>query len=383
MAKLDWSIMNEDILITGGAGFIGSHLADALLSQGHKVTVLDLLHPQVHGPEQHPPAYLQRDVTLVRGDVRDGRVLSAALAGKTVVYHFAAYTGVGQSMYQIHEYLDVNVGGTAVLLEQLIQNRGQVRKLILASSRAVYGEGAGYCPSCGMVNPPPRSLSQLRAGRWELVCPNGHTTIKPMPTPENKLLDPLSIYAISKQNQEQICRLMGETYDLPVVILRYFNVYGSRQSLKNPYTGVINAFITRLLNDKPPQVYEDGRESRDFVHVGDVVQACLLAMRLDKANGKTINVGSGQAATLLQVAQAVAQALDGPEPVITGQYRAGDIRHCHADLRQAETLLDYRPQVTLAEGLQELLNSIELQSIEDQTERAEQELITRGLAAKR
>lgn len=373
--------MAENVLITGGAGFIGSHLSDALLQQGHEVTLLDLLHPQVHGAEQRLPDYLNPDAVFIRADVRDGRSVSAALTGKTIIFHFAAYTGVGQSMYQIHDYLDVNVGGTAVLLEQLIQQRGQVRKLILASSRAVYGEGMVSCSVCGPVHPPSRPLAQLRAKQWDLVCPNGHSTVEPLPTQESSPLVPLSIYAISKQNQEQICRLIGETYDLPTVILRYFNVYGSRQSLKNPYTGVINSFIARLLNGKAPQVYEDGRESRDFIHVQDVVQACLLAMRHDSANGQTINVGSGEAISLHQVAQTVAQALNGPEPIVTGQYRAGDIRHCYADLRKAKALLGYQPGVNLEDGLRELLDSIAGQPIQDQTEIAEQELITRGLAA--
>jgi dTDP-L-rhamnose 4-epimerase len=374
-------MMPEKVLITGGAGFIGSHLADALLTAGHHVTILDVLHPQVHGEAQQAPVYLNPEIQLIKGDVRDGRALQAALSRQTIIFHFAAHTGVGQSMYQIHDYLDVNVGGTAKLLEQLIQKRGEVKKLILASSRAVYGEGAYHCPTCGRAHPPPRSLAQLRRGEWDLVCPNGHGVLEAVPTPEDKTPDPLSVYAISKQNQEQICRLMGSTYEVPVVVLRYFNVYGSRQSLNNPYTGVINTFVTRLMNGKQPQVYEDGRESRDFVHVHDVVQACLLALRHRQADGETINVGSGQAVSLLQVAQAVAQMANGPKPIVTGQYRAGDIRHCHADLSKAGALLGYRPQVSLEQGLRELFDSLSGRVVEDRTQVVEQELIARGLAA--
>src|SRR5688572_8767234 len=211
----------QKVLITGGAGFIGSHLTDSLIRQGHEVTLFDLLHPQIHGAEQRPPAYLNPAARLIQGDVRDTKALQSVLASTDVVFHFAAYTGVGQSMYQISEYLDVNVQGTAVLLEQLSQS-ATVRKLIIASSRAIYGEGAYHCPHCGPVQPAPRTLEQLRAGRWDVACPRCGRPLQPIPTPETKTADPRSIYAISKQNQEQIAALIGEVYQLPVVVLRFF-----------------------------------------------------------------------------------------------------------------------------------------------------------------
>lgn len=370
------------VLITGGAGFIGSHLADLLISQGHEVTLFDLLHPQVHGPEQKPPDYLHPAARLIQGDVRDPAALQAALDGIDVVFHFAAYTGVGQSMYQISEYLDVNVQGTATLLEQLSRPSSSVRRLIIASSRAVYGEGAYHCANCGPVAPLPRTADQLRAGHWQVICPHCGQPIQPIPTPETKTADPRSIYAASKLNQEQISLIVGEAYNLPVVVLRFFNVYGPRQSLKNPYTGVINTFITRLVNGLPPQVYEDGRPSRDFVHVSDVCQACLLAMTSVTAAGQILNVGSGQPLSLLEVAQTIARHLNGPSPIITGQYRLGDIRHCHADLTRSRQQLGYTPQVPFDAGIAQLLEQLAGQEWADQSAQAEAELIARGLAAR-
>jgi dTDP-L-rhamnose 4-epimerase len=372
----------KKILITGGAGFIGSHLADSLINQGYEVTLFDMLHPQVHGVERRLPDYLNPAAHLIQGDVRDANALAAALDGIEVVFHFAAYTGVGQSMYQISEYLDVNVQGTAALLELLSRPSSSVRKLIVASSRAVYGEGAYHCPRCGPVSPLPRTAEQLRAGRWELTCPCCGQTVQPIPTPETQTTDPRSIYAVSKLNQEQISLLIGEAYGLPVVVLRFFNVYGPRQSLKNPYTGVINTFITRSMNGLPPQVYEDGRESRDFVHVSDVCQACLLAMTNEAANGRIFNVGSGQSLSLLEVAQTIATHLGGPAPVITGQYRVGDIRHCDADLTHARQRLSYSPAVSFAAGITQLLNEVAGQVWADQSGKAEAELVARGLSAR-
>jgi len=373
--------MVENVLITGGAGFIGSHLADALIAQGHRVTIFDNLHPQIHGPEQKAPEYLNKQARLVRGDMREQSLVQEVLTNQTVVFHFAAYTGVGQSMYQIQEYLDVNVQGTAVLLELLSQHKHQVHKVILASSRAVYGEGAYECSECGIVYPEPRSLKHLHAEQWEVHCPACKQPLIPIPTPEEKPANPYSVYAISKQTQEQICQLVGETYHIPTVVLRYFNVYGPRQSLKNPYTGVINTFITRLMNGKAPEVYEDGQESRDFVHVSDVVQACLLAMEKNLANGQIINVGSGEQTSLLQAATILADLLGGPAPIITGQFRAGDIRHCYADIRRASTLLGYQPRVSFKDGISDLLAALAGQQWEDTSYIPFQELKERGLTA--
>ncbi|MCP4360744.1 MAG: SDR family NAD(P)-dependent oxidoreductase [Chloroflexi bacterium] len=373
--------MSENVLITGGAGFIGSHLADTLLKAGHQVTVLDILHPQVHGQMRKIPDYLDDRVRVIQGDIRDKEVLRETLVGKTTVYHFAAYTGVGQSMYQISEYLDVNVGGTAVLMELLSEQKNSIKRLVLASSRAVYGEGVGNCPQCGLVHPAPRPIDQLRDGRWEVVCPNCGRAVQSQPTSEETTAAPYSIYAISKQNQEQVCLLIGETYNIPVVVLRFFNVYGPRQSLSNPYTGVISTFITRMKNDRAIPVYEDGRESRDFVHIQDVVQACELALEQEAAVGKIFNVGSGEALTLLQIAQIVTEKFGGPELIISGQYRAGDIRHCTADLTLARKLLGYNPQITFSAGIDNLLADLRRQHWQDHSHIAEQELVKRGLAS--
>lgn len=375
--------MSKKALITGGAGFIGSHLADALLAMGYEVTVLDVLHPQVHGPQQRVPDYLHTAVHLVQKDARDRVALQAVLEGVDVVFHFAAYTGMGQSMYQIEEYLDVNVGGTAVLLQLLSEIPQKAPKLIIASSRAVYGEGAYHCSRCGPVFPHLRTLQQLRDGHWQVHCPSCGRDTQPIPTPESKPVNPGSIYAASKVTQEQGSLITGTTYGVPVVVLRFFNVYGPRQSLQNPYTGVISTFLMRLVNGKPPQVYEDGRESRDFVHVKDVVQACVLAVEKEEANGRIFNVGTGRPLSMLQIAQLLAAEFGGPDPVITGQFRAGDIRHCYADIAKIRNVLGYEPQIRMETGLKELLQDVAGQPLADLSSLAEAELVKRNLAAKR
>jgi dTDP-L-rhamnose 4-epimerase len=369
------------VLITGGAGFIGSHLADALVDQGHQVVILDILHPQVHGTARKEPDYLNPQAELVKGDVRNDDLLNDLLSNTDVVFHLASYTGVGQSMYQIQDYLDVNVLGTATLLQVLSENQHNVRKLIVASSRAVYGEGAYRCEECGLVAPSPRSADQLQCGEWGIKCPDCGHSVRPIPTAEDKPLDPGSIYAVSKMNQEQACLVVGQAYDLQVVALRYFNVYGPRQSLRNPYTGVIATFITRLMNGKPPEVYEDGRESRDFVHVSDVVQATLLAMQKEEANGQILNVGSGKRLSLLEIAEIVAAEYGGSKPIITGKFRVGDIRHCYANLTRSQQILGYKPEVTFEEGIRDIINRSHYEKSKDCSSIAEEELRARGLAS--
>ena len=377
----------ERVLVTGGAGFIGSHVVDALLARGDEVTVLDVLHPQVHGAARVPPAYLDPEVRLVVGDVRDRDTLAPLLDEAEVVVHLAAYTGVGQSMYQVRDYLDVNVVGTGVLLELLGDDRRGVRALAIASSRAVYGEGAYRCVTCGVVTPHSRSTAQLLAGEWEPRCPQCGGPATAVPTPEGTVLRPASVYALSKQSQEQTALVVGAARDLPVVALRYFNVYGSRQSLSNPYTGVIPALVSRALRGRPPEVYEDGEESRDFVHVSDVVRATLLAVDgLAPAGpgpgGPVFNVGSGDRRSLVDVARAVAAALDGPEPVVTGKFRLGDVRHSQADLTHVRTVLGFEPAMSFAEGIGGLATELAEQLHEDHSARAEAELSSRGLAAR-
>jgi dTDP-L-rhamnose 4-epimerase len=374
--------VSERVLVTGGAGFIGSHLVDALHARGDEVKVLDVLHPQVHGPGAGRPAYLDPAARLVVGDVRDRDALGPLLDQADVVVHLAAYTGVGQSMYQVRDYLDVNVVGTGVLLELLGDNRRRVRKLVLASSRAVYGEGAYRCARCGVVTPPPRRAEDLLAGRWEPVCPVDGSPLTALPTPETSPVVPASIYAVSKSGQEHTALVVGAARGLPVVALRCFNVFGSRQALSNPYTGVIPAFVRRVLTEQGPEVYEDGNESRDFVHVRDVVRAMLLAIDRADADGLAVNVGSGTPQSLLDVASAVSSALDGPPPEISGKFRVGDIRHSHADLTRAREVLGFEPSVDVGAGLRELVGEITEQLHEDLSPQAETELSSRGLVAR-
>lgn len=346
------------ILITGGAGFIGSHLVDALVDRGYGVRVLDNLEPQVHGPLREQgrwPAYANAGAEYVLGDVRDRDTLVRALEGVDVVYHLAAATGVGQSMYQIAGYVEVNVQGTANLLDALAnggRGRCPVRKLVLASSRAIYGEGAYRCAACGMVHPPVRTPAQLDADQWEPPCPHCGRPVSPIPTPESLPPDPGSVYGITKLAQEHLCLCAGVAYGIKVTALRFFNVYGPRQSLSNPYTGIFTAFFGRLAAGEAPEVYEDGLMTRDFVHVSDVVRALLLALGACDAGGRVYNVGSGQATAILEVARFICNA--GSVPLVTGAARVGDIRHCTADNGAAAADLGYRPVVDLAAGLKTL-----------------------------
>src|SRR3954463_6884384 len=287
--------MSNHILITGGAGFIGSHLADALLSRGHRVRALDNLSPQVHGEHAERPPYLDPEIELVRGDVRDATIVARALAGIDVVYHLAAAVGVGQSMYEIAQYTSVNNLGTAVLLEALVAQ--PVARLVVASSMSLYGEGLYRCSDGSLCTGVERDLAQLRAGDWEVRNPDGEV-LTPVPTPESKLPSLASVYALSKFDQERMCLMIGRAYDIPTTALRFFNVFGTRQALSNPYTGVLAIFASQLLNDHQPHVFEDGLQRRDFVSVYDVVQACRLALETPGADGRALNVGSGHAYTI-------------------------------------------------------------------------------------
>jgi len=364
------------ILITGGAGFIGSHLADDLIRRGDRVRALDILSAQVHGGDARP-AYLHPDVELIRGDVRDPRAIARALDGVHVVYHFAAAVGVGQSMYEIEHYTSTNNLGTAVLLQEVV--RRPVQRLIVASSMSIYGEGMYARADGEMADHVERSVEQLRAGDWE-PCDEQGNPLEPMPTPETKAASLSSVYALSKFDQERICLMVGRAYDIPTVALRFFNVFGSRQALSNPYTGVLAIFASRLLNDRPPLVFEDGLQRRDFVSVHDVVQACRLALEVSEAAGRVFNVGSGQSYTIREVAAMLGALLGRPiEPEICEKYRVGDIRHCFADITSARTVLGYRPAVMLEDGLEELAVWLREQTALDRVADASRELATRGL----
>src|SRR5436190_1004903 len=368
-----------NILVTGGAGFIGSHLVDALIEKGHRVRILDSLVEQVHGPE--PPAHLNKAAEFIRADVCDAAAVSGALDGIDVVYHQAAEVGVGQSMYEIVRYVKANDLGTAVLLEEMIRRPSQFKKLLVASSMSIYGEGAYACETCGTkVFPQLRSDDQLAAHDWEFKCESCGGVLKAIGTPEEKPLFPTSVYAVSKQDQEQYCLAVGRAYKIPTVAFRYFNVYGTRQALSNPYTGVCAIFSSRLLNDQAPTIFEDGEQSRDFVHVSDIVQANLLALETDGGDYNAMNIGTGRATSVKEIAQLLAKGLNKDiQPLLVGKYREGDIRHCVAEISKARTLLGYEPIVSLEQGIPELLNWVSEQSAEDQISKATAELETRQL----
>jgi dTDP-L-rhamnose 4-epimerase len=368
------------ILITGGAGFIGSHLADELLRSGYSVRVLDNLSPQVHGPHARRPGYLSADAELIEGDVRNSAAVKVALKGVDAVYHFAAMVGVGQSMYEIRQYTDVNNIGTACLLEALIGK--PVEKLIVASSMSIYGEGLYATQAGRAVEGSERSLGQLQDHQWELKADDGNELL-PLPTPETKTPSLSSVYALSKYDQERLCLITGRAYGIPTVALRFFNVFGTRQALSNPYTGVLAIFAARFLNDQPPLIFEDGCQRRDFVSVYDIARACRLALEVTEAAGEVFNVGSGRPHTIREVADSMARVLgkEGLRPEITGKYRAGDIRHCFADISRARRILGYEPLVSLEAGLVELAEWLRNQTAEDRVEEARRELEARGLTA--
>jgi len=369
--------MNRQVLITGGAGFIGSYVADELLRAGCRVRALDALVPQVH-ETQARPAYLASDVELVVGDVRHRETVRRALRGVDAVFHFAAMVGVGQSMYQIENYTATNNVGTAVLLEELTSH--PVERLVIASSMSVYGEGLYATPGGQYVSDAARTNNQLRARQWEVRGRDG-AVLTPLPTPETKVPALASVYALSKFDQEQMGLIVGRAYNIPTVALRFFNAYGPRQALSNPYTGVLAIFASRLLNNRRPLVFEDGLQQRDFVNVRDVAAACRLAMEAASAVGGVFNIGSGHAVTVRGIAEQLAQIQNRPEltPVITHTYRRGDIRHCFADITLARMALGYQPQVTLTDGLRELSGWLDTQVAVDRVAEAGVELASRGL----
>lgn len=368
-----------NVLVTGGAGFIGSHLVDALVESGHQVRILDSLVEQVHGGGA--PAHLNEAAEFIEGDVCDVEAVAKALDGIDVVYHQAAEVGVGQSMYEIVRYVKANDLGTAVLLEEMIKRPGQFKKLVVASSMSIYGEGAYRCEGCTVeVNPFLRSPEQLAAHDWEFKCETCGSLLTTIGTPEAKPLFPTSVYAVTKQDQEQYCLAVGRAYGIPTVAFRYFNVYGTRQALSNPYTGVCAIFSSRLLNDQAPAIFEDGEQSRDFVHVSDIVQANLLALETDKGDFEAMNIGTGRATSVRQIAELLANGLGKDiAPDIVGKYREGDIRHCVADISKARQLLGYEPKVSLESGLAELLDWLATQNADDRVEAATAELRQKGL----
>jgi dTDP-L-rhamnose 4-epimerase len=371
-----------NVLVTGGAGFIGSHLVDGLLASGHRVRVVDALVGQVHGETQRPE-HLAPEAELIHADVSDTARWAHHLDETDVLYHLAAEVGVGQSMYEIRRYTRGNTMATADLLEALINRRGNVRKVIVASSMSIYGEGPYECAAHGRVFPSLRPEDQLRARDWELHCPACDQVSTPLPTDESKPLAPTSIYAINKRDQEEMCLSVGYAYGIPTVALRFFNVYGPRQALSNPYTGVAAIFGSRLLNRKPPVIFEDGLQTRDFIHVSDIVQALMLAMDKSEADFGVFNVGTGRRLSVRDVADHLASAMGLTiEPEITGQFRAGDIRHCYADISNIQSKLGYAPRIKFEDGVEELVGWVSEQTgVRDEVDTARQQLERLGLTS--
>jgi len=364
-------------LVTGGAGFIGSHLVTRLLELGDDVVVLDSLDGQVHGAEPEVP----QGVTFLRGDVEHEEVVDKALEGVDRVVHLAAAVGVGQSMYEIARYVRQNTYATAVFLERMVRSEQPPKRLVVASSMSIYGEGEYECDEHGAVAPPPRAEERLLGRQWEVPCPHCGRDLRPIGTRESKPLVPTSVYAITKRDHEELCLVAGAAYGIPTVALRFFNVYGPGQALSNPYTGVAAIFASRLMNGRPPVIFEDGRQSRDFTHVSDIVAGILLALESEKAVGSAINLGTGRPTTVDDVSAALAAGLGVEiEAERTGRYRAGDIRHCYADPSRAEELLGFKAAVSLEDGMRDLVSWLADQEAEDRVDHATDELVAHGLA---
>jgi dTDP-L-rhamnose 4-epimerase len=368
------------VLVTGGAGFIGSHLVDALLEGGERVRVLDNLDSLAH-PDGRPD-HLSTDAELMVGDLRDAATVERALDGVDRVFHLGGVVGNGESMINARRAVDHNAGGTATLLEAALARRDRIRRLVAASSMVVYGEGSYRCPQHGVVHPPLRPPDQLRLREWEARCPVCGNGARPVPTPEDAPLRPTSVYGITKRDQEELVLVLGRAYGLETVALRYLNVYGPRQALANPYTGVAAIFAARILNDRPPLVFEDGSQIRDLVHVSDVVAATRAAMVAPAVAGCAVNVATGGRVRILDLARLVAGALGSDlEPEVTGEFRAGDIRHCFANVSRARELLGFEAAITLGRGLPELAAWVARQRVVERGDDALAELRARGLVA--
>ena len=365
-------------LVTGGCGFIGSHLVDTLVAAGDDVVVLDSLEPQVHDGASPP---VPDSVELFEGSVGDAELVDRALVGVDRVVHLAAAVGVGQSMYEIAGYVEKNTYATAIFLERLAAAPQRPRRLVVASSMSIYGEGEYKCPEHGTVAPGPRPEHQLAAREWEVRCPICGSQVRPVGTRETKPLIPTSVYAITKRDHEELCLVVGSAYGIPTVALRFFNVYGPGQALSNPYTGVAAIFASRLLNGRPPVIFEDGLQSRDFIHVTDIVDGIRRALESDAAIARAVNLGTGRATTVDEVAALLASGIGVEiDPERTTQYRAGDIRHCYADPVLAEQVLGFRAAVRLEDGMAELSAWLAGQEAVDRVEAATSELLARGLA---
>ncbi len=366
------------VLVTGGAGFIGSHLVDSLLERGDRVRVLDNLDTLAHPSGRPDP--LDPEAELIAGDLRDPGAVERALAGVDRVFHLGGVVGNGESMVNVRRAVDHNAGGTATLLEAVVARRDRIRRLVAASSMVVYGEGSYRCPEHGTVHPALRATERLHRREWEPRCPACGGPAAPVPTPEDAPLRPTSVYGITKRDQEELVLVLGRAYGVETVALRYLNVDGPRQALGNPYTGVAAIFAARVLNGRRPLVFEDGAQIRDLVHVLDVVRATERAMHAPAVAGHAINVATGRRVRILDLARRLAAALGSDlEPELTGECRAGDIRHCFADVSRARELLGFEAQTSLDEGLPELADWVAHNTVSERGDAAVDDLRSRGL----
>jgi len=367
------------ILVTGGAGFIGSFLVDGLIKEGHKVTVFDNLESQVH-PEKKLPAYFNKRAKFIKGDVRKPKDLKEAIKDIEAIFHFAAAVGVGQSQYKIRKYVETNIGGTANLLDILVNSKNKVKKIILAASMSEYGEGEYKCSSCGIIQPELRTLQRLKKNDWELYCPFCKRSLKPIATEEQARLNVNSIYAVTKKTQEEMVLNIGKTYGIPAVVFRFFNVYGPRQSLSNPYTGVMAIFLSRIKNNQSPIIYEDGKQSRDFISVHDIVRANILALKKKEADYQVFNLGSGKPVSIKKIAETLAGATGKLiKPKITRKFRKGDVRHCFAALGKIKKVLGFYSRISLKDGVAELIDWSKSIEAKDFFGKAAGELKQKGL----
>ena len=371
----------KNILITGGAGFIGSNLALKLIEKGYKVTVLDNLSPQIH--TSNSPLYnsIKDKVRFIKGTVLSYDDWKNALEEIDVVVHLAAETGTGQSMYEIEKYTDVNIKGTSIFLDILANEKHSVKKMIVASSRAIYGEGKYECSSCGIVYPNERKDEDMSKGDFTVKCPICNANAKLLATDENSKIHPSSIYGITKQVQEQMFMVMGKTLNIPALAFRYQNVYGAGQSLSNPYTGILSIFSTRIKNGNDINIFEDGKESRDFVYIDDVVDATILGIEKDEANYEVFNVGLGLAIDVNKVASTLVKEYKSNSKIsISGNYRLGDIKDNYADLTKIQTKLGFKPKVSFEEGIKRFTKWVNAQEVvEDQYEKSINEMKEKGL----
>ena len=369
----------KKVLVTGGAGFIGSHTVDALIERGYAVRVYDNLTPQVHGENAVKPAHLHPDAEFIKGDVRNRADLKKAIQGMDIVIHDAAEVGVGQSMYAIEQYISTNVHGTGVLWDILVNEKHNVGKVLVASSMSLYGEGNYNCAKNGKIAPGPRPDEQLQKSLWDMLCPICKKPVAPAPTDEEKPLDCTSVYAQSKKDQEVYSIMIGKAYKLPTVACRYFNCYGPRQSLNNPYTGAAAIFCSAIKNNNPPLIYEDGRQKRDFIHVKDLVRGKLLLLDDSRADYGVFNIGTGKPASILDLANVLIQlASKNLTPNVINKFRSGDIRDCYADVSKM-LALGFVSQLSLSDGLQDLVHWVEKQSAVSKVAQAHQELVKKGL----